>query len=164
MRLTTTIKGGQNVREALRKLRANLDGPRHVLVGVPKGAGAYKDGTQTAVIAAVNHFGSADGRIPARPFLDVAVIENELKYVKIAEQLLPQVAAGEIPINKALDKIGLTAAADVQQKIVDVRTPPNAHSTIARKGSSNPLIKDGHLRLSISHVLANAGEQVEEGL
>jgi hypothetical protein len=164
MRIKTQIKGGQNVRAALRKLRGNMKGPRNVLVGVPEGTGNYKDGAQVAVIAAVNHFGSADGRVPARPFLDVAIKENEQKYTKIAEEMLPQVAAGDMEFRQALDTIGLVAASDVQEKIVEIRTPPNAPSTIARKGSSNPLIHNSHMLQSITHIVADESDRIEEGL
>ena len=39
--------------------------------------------------------------------------------------------------------------AAVQAKIVEVKTPANAISTVVNKKSSNPLIDTGHMRQSI---------------
>ena len=50
-----------------------------------------------------------------------------------------------------MGELGLKAAVDVQEKVLDVKQPPNAPRTIARKGSANPLIDTGHLRQSITH-------------
>jgi len=58
---------------ALKGLERNLQRDGLVLVGVPEGAGTYEDGLTIATVAAVNNFGSADGKIPARPFLAPAV-------------------------------------------------------------------------------------------
>ena len=45
--------------------------------------------------------------------------------------------------------LGEKVVADVQRKIVALKDPPNAPSTIAKKGSANPLIDTGRLRQSI---------------
>ena len=81
-----------------------------------------------AEVAAWNHFGTE--KVPARPFLDVAIVKNKA------------IVAGAM---------GAMAAGKVQQYIADVFIPPpNSPRTIARKGSSHPLIDTGQMRQSIT--------------
>ena len=63
-----------------------------------------------------------------------------------------------------LETIGVIAVGKVQQYMTDLRTPPNAHSTIAKKGSSNPLIDTGAMRQSVTHALQNGSALPDEGL
>lgn len=164
IQVTITTSGKQAVEEALRQFAKNLSGPLQVLVGVPKAAEPYEDGLTTATVAAVNEFGSADGHIPARPFLYPAIAENGPKYLRLARAELPDILDGKEPMTRLLHRLGLIAVGDVQQKIVDVRTPPNAPSTIAKKGSDNPLIDTGHLRQSINYEIVDGSENIEEGI
>jgi hypothetical protein len=46
--------------------------------------------------------------------------------------------------------IGMRVVGDIQDRISDGIPPPNSPITIARKGSSKPLIDSGQLRQSIS--------------
>ena len=46
--------------------------------------------------------------------------------------------------------IGAYAADVIQQRIVDLKDPPNSPITILLKGSSNPLIDQGHMRQSVT--------------
>lgn len=135
-----------------------------VLVGVPKGAGVYEEGLTIATIAAVNEFGSADGMIPARPFLRSAIEENTAVYLKLAEKELPDIADGKYPMSRLLNRMGLIAVGHVQKKIVDGPFTPNAESTIRAKGSSSPLIDTGALRQHINYVIADKSDPLEEGL
>jgi len=61
-----------------------------------------------------------------------------------------QVLDGKITGHAALDAIGGYAATHIQQFMVDLKHPPNAPITIARKGSSNPLIDTGQLMNSVT--------------
>lgn len=54
-------------------------------------------------------------------------------------------------MRQSLDRLGLMAAGDIQRRIADLRDPPNAASTVDRKGSSNPLIDTGEMRQKVSH-------------
>lgn len=159
-----SLIGKQQVEEALRKLAEKLQGATRVLVGVPKGAGVYEDGLTIATIAAVNNFGSADGHIPARPFLQPAIEKGAPQYQRLAEVMIPKVLTGEMDMTMLLEQMGQLAEGHVKQEITDLDTPPNAQSTIDRKGSSSPLIDTGALRQSIRYVIDDSGEQLEEGL
>lgn len=74
--------------------------------------------------------------IPARPWLNPGVNSGNLEYLKIIEKA----AANGQPLDLTLNKIGVTAVGLVQKYMIDLRSPPNAASTIKKKGSSNPLI------------------------
>lgn len=96
--------------------------------------------------------------IPARPWLVPGVTEGEKEYIDIIEDGIKDGLSNDV----ILEQVGLIAVAKVQQKIVDVRTPPNAPSTIRKKGSSNPLIDTGAMRQSVSHLLSDRAP--EEGI
>jgi len=154
----------QKVKHALKGLEERMQKDGLVLVGVPKGAGAYEDGLTIATVAAVNNFGSADGRIPARPFLAPAVENGAPEYRRLAEVMLPKVMSGEMEMQTLLAQMGQLAEGHVKQQITDLRTPPNAQSTIDKKGSDNPLIDTGALRQSIRYVIDDGAEPIEEGI
>ncbi len=135
----------------LLKALDDMDGEISVLVGVPGTAGEYKDGANQVLVASVNEFGSDDGRIPERSFLRSTVDEKSQEYSALLGKLVGRVVDGKITPNQALDRLGLTVERDVKRKIVEIKDPPNAASTIRMKKSSNPLIDTGQLRQSITY-------------
>lgn len=84
--------------------------------------------------------------IPARPWLNPGVDAGTDEYLNIIEKAIKD---GK-PLNQALEVVGVVAVGHVQKYMTDLRTPPNAPSTIKAKGSSNPLIDSGALRQSVS--------------
>lgn len=96
--------------------------------------------------------------IPARPWLEPGVASGNVQYLKIIEAGLKN---GET-LDEILPKIGAVAVANVQVYMTELKSPPNAASTIARKGSSNPLISSGVLRSSVDMKVQNV--MPEEGL
>src|SRR5690606_28546471 len=82
MKPTVSITGGDRIVQRIRELRDRLTKQNSVLVGVPKGAGNYEDGTKMAVIAAVQEYGSADGRIPERSFLRVPLSAEQRRFAE----------------------------------------------------------------------------------
>lgn len=164
IRPTVSLIGRQQAEQALKDLSKSLDREQRVLVGVPKGAGEYEDGVNFATIMAVNNFGTADGSIPARPVLQPAVEEGAPVYRRLAEVMLPKVLSGDMEMRVLLEQMGSLAEGHVKQYMTDLRTPPNAESTIRAKGSDNPLIDTGALRQSIRYVIDDASEPIEEGI
>lgn len=163
MKAQVQIINADRAKRSVADLAKRLAGHSKVLVGVQKGAGNYNDGTPIAVIAAANHFGTTtEPKIPARRFLDVAVANKSKRYANIVKRQIPKVLDGKIDMDAVLDAIGNAAVGDVQDYITDLSEPANAPSTIAKKGSSNPLIDTGNLKQSIRHEIAR--EHVEEGL
>ena len=90
-------------------------------------------------------------KIPARPWLKPGVDAGNLEYVNIIEK---GAASGE-PIDMTLNRVGVVAVSEVQKYMTELRTPPNAPSTIKKKGSSNPLIDSGALRQSVTYKITS---------
>jgi len=59
---------------------------------------------------------------------------------------------GNITMRKFLGRLGEWFKSEIQNKIDILQSPRNAPSTIARKGSANPLIDTGQMKQSIAHV------------
>ena len=132
-------------------------------------ADASRDGAvPMLVIAAANEFGAKIPKrqarfedlddenpvkwviIPERSYLRAWFDENVDVLQATMERLIGQVVEGKISGRAALETIGGYVATHVQAYMVDLKTPPNAPSTIRRKGSSNPLIDTGQLKDSIT--------------
>lgn len=119
-----------------------LDGAA-VIAGVLKNAGKESGGTDLVDVAVYNEYGTR--RIPPRPFLRIATDENGDDWQKLAEDL---VISG-VSKNRVLNIVGLQAVADIQKVFGSNKLKPNAPATVARKGSTAPLIDTGRLRQSI---------------
>ena len=142
-------------RRIIEDLKALSDAP-HVLVGIRQAEGskiAEGEEITLAGIAAVNEFGSADGKIPSRPFLRSTVDENRDKYVKVMETNAKLMLDGKSSMEKGLTLLGFRVVRDVQKKIRNNDFPRNAPATIKEKKSSKPLIDTGRLRQSIDFEL-----------
>lgn len=85
--------------------------------------------------------------IPARPWLVPGVESGNDDYVAILRSSIKR----DGNLEKALNRVGVVAVSKVQQYMTDLRSPANAPSTIAKKGSSNPLIDKGVLRQSVTY-------------
>ena len=96
--------------------------------------------------------------IPARPWLNPGVAAGNLEYLNIIED---GILEGLNP-DTILERVGVVAVGQVQKYMTELRTPPNAPSTIKKKGSNNPLIDSGSLRSSVTSK-TTAGKP-EEGL
>lgn len=105
------------------------------------------DGADMALIAAANEFGT--DTIPARPFLRGAFDANQRGLTQTASRLFGLIMEGKLTSRRALALMGEEHQGQVQEYLQALDTPPNAPRTVAQKGSSNPLIDEGHLLESI---------------
>ncbi len=132
------------------KLLKRYNGGAEIAVGFPVGSEAaamtYPDGKKVIDVAIKNEFGIG---VPERSFLRTGGPEFIEDSKPLIEAALQRVNAGAKFKDEA-DKIGMKAVAAIQQKIVDIDTPPNSAATIAAKGSSNPLIDTGLMRQSVT--------------
>ncbi|WVH13983.1 hypothetical protein CASP1_00062 [Alcaligenes phage CASP1] len=141
------ITGLQLVEDALKQELSKLQGAQVALVGIHEAAGMHESGDLTvAAVGAYNHFGVPD-KIPARPWLDVGVDTGTKEYLETIEE---GIAEG-LDSKQILEQVGALAVGYTQQFITDLRDPPNADSTIKKKGSDNPLIDTGNLRQSVTY-------------
>lgn len=159
MSMNIRVPNLQAALDQLRKELAQYRGNSHVTVGIHEGAPQPESGDLTmAQLGAVQHFGTEDGHIPARRWLDVGV---ESGTQDILDTIRSGAAKG-LPLDAVLEQVGAVAAGAVQEYMTDLKTPKNADSTIAKKGDDNPLIDDGPLRAAVTHAVTR--EKPIEGI
>lgn len=124
-----------------------------VKVGILGNAAPADDGTDMILIAAANEFGTGDGRIPPRPFIRGAFEANIESINNFKAKLWGKILDGTMTPVNALSLLGRFHQGQVQRYMTELRQPPNADSTIERKGSDNPLIDTGRLRNSVTWTL-----------
>lgn len=118
-----------------------------VKVGV-LGGDSYDDtGITVAEVAEIHELGLG---VPQRSWLRQWIDENKAAIVKVSTRLQSQVIAGKITQDQALALLGDWAVGSIKARIQGGVAPPNAPSTIARKGSSKPLINFGQFISSIT--------------
>jgi len=96
--------------------------------------------------------------IPARPWLEPGVASATPEVLLTIQDGME---AGK-SMDQILEAVGAVAAGKVKVYMTDLKTPPNAASTIRKKGSSNPLIDSGAMRQSVTHKVSIG--PVTEGL
>lgn len=91
--------------------------------------------------------------IPSRPFFRTAIAQNKQKWVDMAMKMLQ---SGQYDADMVLKKIGKQMQEDIQKSIVDWKEPPNAASTIRKKGGrDNPLIDSRQMLNSVDYEIVN---------
>ena len=73
------------------------------------------------------------------------------------------IVKGGWSVSAMTNQIGIEAAARYKAKIESIKSPPNAPSTIARKGFNNPMIETGRFKANIAARI-NGGRVVGRGL
>lgn len=124
-----------------------------VKVGIvgPEAATARGDGGMTnADIWIIHELGAPEAGIPARAPLrktfDAKIDELKGMQLKLSKLLLN----GKVDVDRAFNILGAWGAAAIKATIKAGLEPPNAPSTIARKGSSTPLVDTGQLINSVT--------------
>ena len=112
-------------------------------VGFFKGTHTYPNGKDVTTVARDNDQGTK--RIPERPFMIPAGNKAANKTINITVNSI----AGGMDEQQALSKAGELFVGFIQKEITNLKEPPNAESTILKKGSSNPLIDSGDMRKSV---------------
>jgi hypothetical protein len=121
-----------------------LKGPKRVKVGFPASK-ASKSNIEKAIWG---EFGTRT--IPERPFMRNAMRNNRRKYRQALLLSARKLILAETTSAIVLNKLGILAQGDIQHEITVLTTPPNAASTIKRKGSSKPLIDTGEMRQAVT--------------
>ena len=98
--------------------------------------------------------------IPERSFIR-STVDAHAKgdWARESEALKKAVVQDGLTVDVALKRMGLLIKAAIQAKIRSNVPPPNAPSTIARKGSSKTLINTGQLLNSIDYEVHREGER-----
>lgn len=138
------IKGGDRLQGALNELLKNASNAASVDVGF-MGNATEPDGTSTALVAALNNYGT--GRVPPRPFFTLAVEKNKGRWpINLGTAL----KKNKMNAATALGLLGLEVKEEIQDEIREMTTPPNAPSTIARKGFDKPLVDTSTMLKSVT--------------
>jgi hypothetical protein len=134
--------------------RLNSAAKKVVAVGFPAGkAQAYPEGQEVAEIAAKHVYGI---EVPKRDFMGYSKQDIQERTRPILRKAAKIAATGNVEssdirkVEALLAAAGLAAESAIKAGIVALDQPPNAASTIAAKGSSNPLIDTGHMRDSVT--------------
>ena len=145
--MVSQVTGGKKLRRTISNAkRAAARSADKLEVGFFETA-KYPDGTPVAAVAAWAEFGTEG--IPERPYFRQA-LENAQRPARqlLRERVDPKTLVVD---NKTAAALGELVKGEVQRRITELKTPPNAPATIARKGSSNPLIDKGVLRASATY-------------
>lgn len=123
-------------------------GKEHVAVGIyGQKAMADNNNTPNILIAVVHEFGTE--KVPQRSYLRRTVDEKKRQIGVITRNLADSVLVGRRTTSQALEVLGATIQGFIRKRISARIPPPLSPITIARKGSSVPLIDTGQLRASI---------------
>lgn len=119
-----------------------------VEAGIFEGEASPGEGGITmAKLGAIHEYGTET--IPERSWMRSTDSENRREYQGWVDAVYVKAMKGSISLLSELTAVGERIASDFRRKITSLRTPPNAPSTVARKGSSNPLIDTGAMRQSV---------------
>lgn len=140
-----TVIGGDLLEQALKKIGDRIGRAREVRVGFLEGS-TEPDGSSTAEVAALNNFGAPAAGIPPRPFFSNMIAEKSPEWGDKFAKLLE---LSDYDTNRALRRMGDGIANQLRQAIVSMKEPPNAPSTIARKGFDDPLVDTGNMLNSV---------------
>lgn len=110
------------------------------------------DGVSVIDYAVYNEFGTSRG-IPARPFMSKTAELHTDDITNFTAALVGRIIDGKISDDTALHNIGMKYQSYMQQTIRDAKSwaAPNSPRTIAKKGSSSPLIDTGRMVGSVRY-------------
>lgn len=127
-----------------------------VAAGFPRGrlnAPHYDNKESIIDVAIKNNYGLG---VPQRDFMT----PSSKKWMKFFRESLDKVSdgitKGNIDPEKFLSAMGQKGSDIISQEIIALDTPPNSPATIARKGSSNPLVDTGDMARSTTWELRKA--------
>lgn len=134
------IRGGRDLDRELSELGRRLARPGVLKVGFLAGA-TYPDGTPVALVAAVNNWGAPSKGIPPTSFFSNMVETHKGEWGPALGALLAQTG----DVEKSLNLLGEGITGQLRQAIRDIPGPPNAPSTIKRKGFDKRGTDSGHM-------------------
>lgn len=162
MRAQTTISFNLDGLEALRAKLGDAYVARVGILGANVARKADDDSDLTnSEIGVIQEFGSESANIPPRSFLRMPVESHAREIMKSMDSPAVKQAVESGNVVKVFQILGIAAEAWVKQSFSTQgfgHWPDNAPETIARKGSSKPLIDTGELRRSITSDVAKKGD------
>ena|SRR5882762_5555764 len=135
------ISGGDLLEKKLREISERLDRGGTLKVGFLQGATA-SNGDSLPLRAAINEYGVPSRNQPPRPFFRNMIAAKSGEW---PEAIAYQLKATNYNVETTLTITGMAIRKQLQESILDLMSPPLAPSTVARKGSSKPLIEFGDM-------------------
>ncbi|AOJ86725.1 hypothetical protein WS87_08590 [Burkholderia sp. MSMB0856] len=135
---------------------------REVVVGYPTATGAELhpgSGITNAQLAARLSFGDPEKGLEARLFIQQGIENGQKQIQGVLANGLRRAARGEGSVDAAYEAAGVAAVGTVQAEVRKGNFAPNKPETIARKGSSRPLIDEGNLIQSTTSEVRDARSQ-----
>lgn len=138
----------------------------HLKIGVLASKGGDEEHPNAKIslieLAAIHEFGSPAANIPERSFLR-APLRGTTWLPDLCAKLTKGVLIGRFTPERAMAILGETSVAAIKRYITtgDGVPPPLQPETIARKGSSRPLVDTSRLLNSITYVVEKKGEASE---
>lgn len=130
-----------------------------VVAGFPKGrlnTPHYENGESIIDVAIKNNYGMG---VPRRDFMT----PSSKKWMKFFSESLDIVRRdlieNKVKPDNFLNAMGRKAQNIIRDEITALDTPPNAPSTIAKKGSNNPLVDTGDMRKAVTWQIRKAKEK-----
>jgi hypothetical protein len=115
-----------------------------------EGHGGSEEGLTVSQIATEHEFGLG---VPERSFIRAWFDAQKNQIDQDLSKMMRQVIQGRYDLDRGLNILGVKYVGEIQQKIPAGIPPPNSDRTIARKGSSTPLIDTGQLRSAITYLI-----------
>lgn len=137
--------------DAIKKYIRKVEELPTVAIGFPAskaGTIEYPDGTSLIDVATWNNYGT--DTIPARRFMDVGGHRAIRETDKIRKAVIRAMASNPDLVDNLIEQTGAVGASQIKLTIRDWQDPPNASSTIARKGDNNPLVDTGLMMQSVT--------------
>ncbi|OGU55480.1 MAG: hypothetical protein A2V66_11950 [Ignavibacteria bacterium RBG_13_36_8] len=100
-------------------------------------------------LAMFHEFGTK--RLPPRPFVRLSFDNARVKINTFVNKTIDKIITNKMNVSTGLDHLGLFGK-NIIQAFFPLIQPPLKPLTIARKGSSKPLIDTGQLRASVTFV------------
>jgi phage gpG-like protein len=152
-------------KDFMKFLKDAEDGPivKVGVLGTPENIAPDTDGISLVGYASVNEFGTDKAgknknvTIPERSFIRSTVDEKKRSIASKSAHMQRRLFTGKSSIEQALGLMGEHIQNHIQDKIINLKDPPNKPSTIKKKGSSNPLVDTGRLKNSISYEVDSEG-------
>ncbi|VVE82846.1 hypothetical protein [Pandoraea sputorum] len=147
---TLKVAGGAKLDDALAQfLNKHKKG---LAVGILEGS-TYPDGESTATVAFLDEYGSENS--PPRPFMRITADTKSDLWVKA---LATRISAGD-DAETALKKVGELAVATMKGVVASGVGPPNAPSTVERKGHGQTLRDTKNMMNSIAYEIVDTDEK-----
>lgn len=150
--MTKNVEVDDRVWRALRTRMLELH-RAFVKVGIVGDGATAKHGDSTNVeIAAAHEFGTE--RIPQRSFIRQAMVTRGDEYRALTASLAKRFILGTMTVEQVMGILGAWGAGAIKATITRTGTfAPLSPRTIARKGSSRPLVDTGQMLNSVSWIV-----------